>query len=204
MTEQTYPCGKTEMDITHCPDCLDHFTECAEKSRHLFHSNVMSYMEINHELAVHRAEKKRRKQQRAKCRSLAKRILQKRSSENMSQKAIILKFPEPKDFFEWLKQKGIHQYGSVVMEDRRSGSHGVPLITYTLKMTAYDSVNNQIIQCELPFYNGIWINRETARKEAADAEDKMKAYVKKIHEEAFKGYDMKVIPAEFLSGEETT
>jgi hypothetical protein len=28
----TYPCGKTEMDAK-CPDCLDHFEECAKKSR---------------------------------------------------------------------------------------------------------------------------------------------------------------------------
>jgi len=27
-----YPCGKTEMDAK-CPDCLDHFDECAKKSR---------------------------------------------------------------------------------------------------------------------------------------------------------------------------
>jgi ribosomal protein L44E len=29
----SYPCGKTEMDIIDCPDCLDHFSECATKSR---------------------------------------------------------------------------------------------------------------------------------------------------------------------------
>jgi adenylosuccinate synthase len=115
-------------------------------------------------------------------------------------KAIILKFPEPKDFFDWLKKKGIHQYGSVVMEDRRTGSHGVPIVSYSVRMSAFDSTNNQIIQCEVPFYNGIWINRETSRKEAADAEDKMKAYIKKIHEQVFKDYDIVVIPAEFMTG----
>jgi hypothetical protein len=76
--QKAYPCGKKEMDITHCPDCLDHFTECAKKSRHLFHSNVMAYMEINHEIAKHKAEQQKRKQQRAKCRSLAKKILKKK------------------------------------------------------------------------------------------------------------------------------
>jgi len=29
---QSYPCGKSEMDAE-CPDCQDHFGECAKKSR---------------------------------------------------------------------------------------------------------------------------------------------------------------------------
>ena len=81
-----YPCGKTEMDIIHCPDCLDHFKECAAKSKGLFHENVMTYMEINYELAKHQAERKKRLQDRAKCRSLAKSILKKRQQITEMQK----------------------------------------------------------------------------------------------------------------------
>jgi hypothetical protein len=91
MSEQVakaFPCGKTEMDITHCPDCLDHFTECAAKSRQLFHENVMAYMEIQNELAKHKAADRKRKQQRAKCRSLAKRILKKRDQIKQMRKEL--------------------------------------------------------------------------------------------------------------------
>lgn len=75
-----YPCGKTEMDIVHCPDCLDHFSECATKSRtkEKMHPNVQDYMAVMHEIAKHQAEEKKRRQQRAKCRSLAKGILKKK------------------------------------------------------------------------------------------------------------------------------
>jgi len=116
--------------------------------------------------------------------------------------AIILKFPEPSDFFDWLKKKSIHEYGSVVIENRRADTHGVPYVIYSVRMTAYDDSKNQIIQCELPFYNGVWINRETCRKQAEKGEADMKAYIKKVHEETFKDYDISVIPAEFMTGEE--
>ena len=81
MSEQevkAYPCGKTEMDIIHCPDCLDHFVECAAKSKGQFHENIMGYMELKNYVAKNRAEEKKRRQDRAKCRSLAKGILKKR------------------------------------------------------------------------------------------------------------------------------
>lgn len=117
-------------------------------------------------------------------------------------KTTILKFPDLHDFFDWLKKKGIHEYGSVVMEERRAGSHGVPFITYSLRLSAKDPQRSEIVRCEIPFYNGIWINRETSRKEAEEAEKQMKDYVKKQHEEAFKGYEITVLPAEFDIGEE--
>lgn len=117
-------------------------------------------------------------------------------------KNTILKFPNPRDFFEWLRQRGIHEYGSVVMEERKSGSHGVPIVTYSLRLSAKDPQRSEIVRCEIPFYNGIWIDREHSRKEAGQAETQMKEYVQKQHGEAFKGYKITVLPAEFDTGED--
>jgi hypothetical protein len=116
----------------------------------------------------------------------------------------ILKFPDPHDFFDWLKKKSIHEYGSVVMIERKTTSHGIPLVTYTIKMSAKDISRAEIIQCELPFYNGILVDQAEEKKKAQEAEKTMKDYIEKVHKEAFKDYEISVIPAEFLSGEETT
>jgi len=117
-------------------------------------------------------------------------------------KTTVLKFPSPRDFFEWLKQRGIHEYGSVVMQEGKSATHGVPFITYSIRLSAKDPQRSEIVRCEVSFWNGIWIDREHSRKEAEEAEKQMQEYVKKQHEEAFKGYEIAVIPAEFDIGEE--
>jgi hypothetical protein len=119
-------------------------------------------------------------------------------------KTTVLKFPNPIDFFDWLRKQYIHEYGSVIIEDKRTGqSSGIPFVTFSIRMTARDSVRNEIVQCELPFWNGILINPEVSKKEAEETEKKMKEYVEKVHKEAFKDYQIAVIPAEFMSGEET-
>jgi len=120
----------------------------------------------------------------------------------MNNSISLLKFPSPQDFFSWLRQRDIHEYGSVVMEERKSGTHGVPIVTYSLRLSAKDSQRSEIVRCEIIFYNGIWIDREHSRKEAEEAEKQMKEYVKKRHEEVFKDYEMAVLPAEFDLEEE--
>lgn len=120
-------------------------------------------------------------------------------------KTTILKFPDLHDFFEWVKKRGIHEYGSVVMQETKTGSHGIPLVTYSIRMSAKDMSRAEIIQCELPFYNGILMNDAEEKKKAQEAEKTMKDYIEKVHKEAFKDYEISVIPAEFLAtGEETT
>jgi hypothetical protein len=113
----------------------------------------------------------------------------------------ILKFPSAKDFFDWLKLRGIHEYGSVVMESKRTGQQHIVSVRYSLKLSAKDLKRSEIVQCELFFWVGLWINPEVSRKEAEAAEKKMREYVETAHKEAFKDYEMKVILAEFLSGE---
>ena len=55
-----YPCGKTEMDAK-CPDCLDHFDECAKKSReppdeHDTTEDLPRYEESQHDYGSERGE----------------------------------------------------------------------------------------------------------------------------------------------------
>lgn len=117
-------------------------------------------------------------------------------------KTTILKFPDLHDFFDWLKKKGIHEYGSVVMIERKPTSHGIPLVTYSIKMSAKDISRAEIIQCEPPFYSDIMVNDAEEKKKAQEAEKTMKDYIEKVHKEAFKDYEITVIPAEFIAGEE--
>lgn len=119
-------------------------------------------------------------------------------------KTTILKFPDVHDFFDWLKKCGIHEYGSVVMIEKKSTSQGIPLVTYTIRMSAKDINRAEIIQCEIPFYNGIFVDQAEEKKKAQEAEKTMKDYIEKVHKEAFKDYEISVIPAEFMAGEETT
>jgi hypothetical protein len=79
-TVEAYPCGKTEMDVIRCPDCLEHFKECAAKSvtKERLNETLLDYMALHYELSKHRAELKKRLHDRAKCRSLARRILKKK------------------------------------------------------------------------------------------------------------------------------
>lgn len=119
-----------------------------------------------------------------------------------SPRTTILKFPDVRDFFGWLKQRDIHEYGSVVMEEVKPSSKGIAFVTYSVRMSAKDPQRSEIIQCEVPFYNGIWISREHNREEAEKAEVAMKAYIEKVHKEVFKDYEISVISAEFQAGEE--
>jgi hypothetical protein len=109
----------------------------------------------------------------------------------------ILKFPNLTDFYSFLKQRGIHEYGEVIIEDRRTGKQGITYVSYSIRLTAKDPERSEIVQCELLFYNGIWLGADATREESKASEKKFKEYVEKTHSEAFKDYGMAVIPAEF-------
>jgi hypothetical protein len=68
------------MDILRCPACLEHFKECAAKSetKEQLNETLQNYMALQNMLAINRAELKKRIHDRAKCRSLARRILKKK------------------------------------------------------------------------------------------------------------------------------
>ena len=110
----------------------------------------------------------------------------------------LLKFPNVTDFFAWLKERGIHEYGEVIVEDRRTGKHGVTWVSYFIRLSAKDPARQEIAQCEILYFSGMWI-RDESRKESEPEEARFKEYVQKKHDEAFKDYAMRVLPAEFQS-----
>lgn len=83
-----YPCGKAEMDIIKCPECLDHFRECIEKSKKQLGENVAAYMAVKFEIAKYAAEKKQRIKSRARAHSLAERILKRKAEIEALQKEL--------------------------------------------------------------------------------------------------------------------
>lgn len=109
----------------------------------------------------------------------------------------ILKFPNLTDFYDLLKYRGIHEYGEVIIEDKKTGQSGITYVSYFIRLTAKDSERKEIVQCEMLYFSGAWMGSEVSRKESQDSEKRFKAYVEKAHGEAFKGFEMSVIPAEF-------
>jgi hypothetical protein len=87
--EFKYPCGKTDMDLS-CPDCLDHFKECAKTSveRGREEDNVFAYMTIQYQIKKNESEQRCRALDRAKARNLAKRIMKRRDELLQLQKEL--------------------------------------------------------------------------------------------------------------------
>lgn len=111
----------------------------------------------------------------------------------------VISFPNFRDFLEWLKFRGIKEMGRVIVQHFTTGEKGVTFVRYSYKMTAKDPERQEIVECLLPFYSGIWINKDVTEKEAAPIEEKFRAWldetIKDFHEK--NNYGFNVILAEF-------
>ena len=113
---------------------------------------------------------------------------------------IVLSFPDPEDFIEYLKEHDIHRFGivsicEVVPSALQEGDIGI--YKEFFRLSSIDDNEKELLHCEILYYRSVFVTDEHNKKESKEPKEKMlKALNKKIKEWT-EGYNLKLLHCQF-------
>ena len=109
----------------------------------------------------------------------------------------ILEFPHLTDFIAELKKRKLHRYGLIAHENISTGSHAIPQVKVTARLTAKDPKLKEILRCSLLLYHGLYTTAKQLREDMKEPKEKMLGYINKTFKNECKDHKLERVTAEF-------